>query len=231
MAREKNTNRADARRRVRAVARESRYVDEASLDEMSETAEAAPERASASAGSVLGFRIPNVREDIAQTPDMFRAKRLLWLPFILLLASFAIAAFVPVNALEPGTGAIISFFVQWFFIPTGLATYLVAGFLAPRAAYLVGFLVGILNAILLVIFAAIRSEEVLASSDPNQAQTGLALLIGYSLVIGPIAAAFASWYRGFLNRMSANSRMRQAERESAAKRKARDEKRAAKRPA
>ena len=229
MAREKNTARSEARRRTRLSARESLIADEAIVDE-----EESADAVEAPARTRL-FTLPDVREDVRQLPDMFRAKPLLWLPFLLLIGSFFIALGLPFTGLDPTLIQILFFAFQFFFLPQGLATFLVGGFLAPRASYLVGLLLGVLNAALLLIFAVIRSEEVLASAppgtDPGEAQVGLALLVGYALVVGPIAAAFAAWYRGFLNRMGASGRNRRLVKEQEEAQKRRDEKRAAKRPA
>jgi hypothetical protein len=181
------------------------------------------------------FKIPNVMEDVRALPEMFRTKRTLWIPFLVLIAAFVVALGLPYDGLDSGIVSLLLLFFQMAFLPQGLIVYFVGGFLAPRAAYLVGFLLGLLNTVLLGLFVVIRSDFFLqAGGDPSQpAPTPgdiLPVLVGYALIIGPLAAAFAAWYRGFLNRMNANSSARRAEREAEAKRKNREAARAAKRP-
>jgi hypothetical protein len=168
---------------------------------------------------------------------MFRTKRTLWIPFLVLIAAFFVALGLPYNGLDSGIVSLLLLFFQMAFLPQGLIVYFVGGFLAPRAAYLVGFLLGLLNIVLLLLFVVIRSDFFLvpggdASGQPAPTPENiLPVLIGYAVFIGPLAAAFAAWYRGFLNRMNANSSARRAEREAEAKRKKRDAEKAAKRPA
>jgi hypothetical protein len=162
---------------------------------------------------------------------MFRTKRLLWAPFVLLVGSFVAALGIPYDGLDANVAGILVLYVQMAFLPQGLIIYLIAGFLAPRGSYLVGLLLGVVNALLLGVYTIVRSEEVLAGGDPSQAQAGLLLLVGYAVVVGPIAAAFAAWYRSFLNRMGEQGRERRRAKEAEQAKKAREERRAAKRPA
>jgi hypothetical protein len=179
------------------------------------------------------FKFPNVLEDVRALPEMFRTKRTLWIPFIALIAAFFVALGLPYEGVDSGIVSILLLFFQMAFLPQGLIIYLVGGFLAPRASYLVGFLLGLLNTVLLFLFVIIRSDFFLQqgqSSEPAPTPGNiLPILVGYALFIGPLAAAFAAWYRGFLNRMNANSQARRAERDAEARRKKRDEARAAKR--
>ena len=183
------------------------------------------------------FKFPNIIEDVRALPEMFRTKRTLWIPFLVLIAAFFVALGLPYNGLDSGIVSLLLLFFQMAFLPQGLIVYFVGGFLAPRAAYLVGFLLGLLNVVLLLLFVVIRSDFFLqaggdATGQPAPtAQNILPVLFGYAVFIGPLAAAFAAWYRGFLNRMNANSSARRAERDAEAKRKKRDAERAAKRPA
>jgi hypothetical protein len=182
------------------------------------------------------FKIPNVAEDLRAVPGMFREKRTLWIPFGVLLAAFVVALGMPYNGVDAGILQFLVLFFQMAFLPQGLIVYLVGGFLAPRAAYIVGFLLGLLNALLLILFVIIRSDFFLDSGQGTPGQPAatpgsiLPVLIGYALVVGPLAATFAAWYRGFLNRMNENSRTRRAQREAEQKKQQRDAKRAAKRP-
>ena len=231
LAREKNTTRAEARRRSRAVARDTRVAQEAGSDVDVMDAQAVE----AAAPRTPMFKFPNVAEDIRALPEMFRTKRTLWIPFIVLIAAFFVALGLPYNGVDQGIVSLLLLFFQMAFLPQGLIIYLVGGFLAPRASYLVGFLLGLLNTLLLFLFVIIRSDFFLDTSqggDPAASPGNiLPVLIGYALFIGPLAAAFAAWYRGFLNRMNSNSAARRKEREDEARRKKRDQERAAKKQA
>jgi hypothetical protein len=181
------------------------------------------------------FKIPNVVDDFRALPEMFRTKRTLWIPFVVLVAAFVVALGLPYNGVDAGIVSLLLLFFQMAFLPQGLVIYLVGGFLAPRAAYLVGFLLGLLNSLLLIVFVIVRSDFFLDTAQsggqpPPTPGNVLPILIGYAVVIGPLAAAFAAWYRNFLNRMNENSRVRRAEREAEQARKNREAKRAAKRP-
>jgi hypothetical protein len=227
MAREKNTYRAGARRRSRAAARQNREAEPGTFESEPATAAAT---ATADQPRTRLFTMPNVRADIAALPEIFRARRLLWVPFIMLLAGFVLALLEPFNGLEAGIAGILAFYVQTFFIPTGLLTFLIAGFLAPRAAYLIGFIIGVVNAVLLLIaFGVVLNSQILAVAG-DQASTAIMWMIGYALLIGPLAAAFASWYRNFLNRMNVNNRQSKLARDAEAAKRRREEERAARRP-
>lgn len=226
LAREKNTARSEARRRTRASLRETLTTES---DDLGTSDEPIDEVVPAQRPSM--FRMPNVRDDIAALPEMFRTRRLLWLPFILLLGSFFVALGIPYPGLDRGIAQVLSFYVQSVFIPSGLITFLVGGFLAPRAAYLVGALLGVMNAILLAIYLAVRSDLLPPEVSSSEGQVSLVVFVGYALVVGPLAAAFAAWYRGFFNRMGAQGRDRRLAREAEQAKKQREERRAAKRPA
>jgi hypothetical protein len=232
MAREKNTYRASARRRSRAVARENR--DAAADTFAADDADMAAETATSDQPRSGLFTMPHVREDIAALPEIFRTRRrgipIMWLPFILIIVGFVLALLEPFQGLDAGIAGILAFYVQTFFIPTGLLTFLLAGFMAPRASYLVGFIVGVFNAVLLVIaFGVVLNSQIIAVAG-DQASTAIFWMIGYALLIGPLAAAFAAWYRNFLNRMNTQSRDRRIAREVEAAKKRKEEARAARRP-
>jgi len=181
------------------------------------------------------FKFPNIIEDVRALPEMFRTKPTLWIPFAALIAAFVVALGMPYSNVDGGIASILILVFQMAFLPNGLIIYFVGGFLAPRAAYLVGLLIGLLNTALLVAFFFIRGNEILAQQGTDQPPTTagdiLPVYIGYAIFIGPLAAAFAAWYRSFLNRMNANSAQRRNDRAAEAARKKRDAARAAKRAA
>src|SRR3954447_20468563 len=82
----------------------------------------------------LLFQWPDIRADVRGLPDMFRTRRLLWLPFVLLLVGFVLALIFGALSTDIQQWAYLYF--QYFFSPQALFTYFIGGFLAPRASYL-----------------------------------------------------------------------------------------------
>lgn len=164
---------------------------------------------------------------------MFRERRLLWLPVLVLLVGFGLT-YALVNQLIPEALTDAAFFFVYFlFIPQALFTFFVGGFLAPRAGYLVGFVLGLLNGGLWAVLALGFGIGYI----PDSGQIGILPVeeradfsTGYiviAVIYGTLAAAFAAWYRGFLRQMQERGRQRRAEREAQDRAKRRDERRAA----
>lgn len=225
LAREKNTDRAAARRRSRAVAR--RAVADADEQLPEEEAPVREERRPL-------LRLPNVREDIRTLLPMFAQRRLLWLPFGIGLGGFVLV--LVFAGLTADIAALASLFISFFFAPPALFSYFIAGFLAPRASYLVGFVLGVFMAALWAILAGALGFLYIAEIGavfllPEELRTTAAIQYGaIGLVYGTLAAAFAGWYRDFLRRMNEQGRARRAAREADLKRKQRDERRSGRRP-
>ena len=96
-----------------------------------------------------------------------------------------------------------------------LLAWLIGGFLAPRASYLVGIILGGLTGILwtVVLFANAAVGADLVTSTGDFASTIGTVLLA-SLILGMFAAGFAGWYRDFLRGMQTRSRDRQVQREA-----------------
>lgn len=185
--------------------------------------------------------MPNVVEDIRALPQVFR-RPLVWLPFGLLLAAFAIALWTTFNGLPEGpVGQVAGLYVSLTLPPTSLFVFFIGGFVAPRASYLVGFLLGIFDAFLItllfVLIPPTTSNLDLQNAGLVQADSGVlgidaALPFwGIAPVVGVIAAGFAAWYRRFLRssqeRAKVNREMREQEQARKAKEQARLDKQAA----
>lgn len=178
------------------------------------------------------FQAPRFREDLRLLPQIFRARRALWIPPILLIAGFLLTlvwAGLPVSILP-----VVDLFLQFFFVMPPLFTFFLAGFLAPRASYLIGFLValfaGVLWAILILGFGIAYQLGVGAVLVP-EIDRGL-LTVDYFIlgaVYGTIAAAFAAWYRDFLRNMRERGDQRRADKEIEARAKRRQERQEARR--
>jgi hypothetical protein len=204
LARAKNTSRAEARKRNRDAERSQSIEDEQLDDEIEDTpAEPAP-RAPL-------FRIPNIVEDARQLPGMFRAKPLLWLPFGLLLIGFILA--LVIYGLPTEIQPWVALYLQFFFVPQGLFAYFIGGFLAPRASYLVGMIMGVLSGA----GYAIAIIATLPAGTTIQTGEAVASVASYMLtgaVLGTFAGGFAAWYRNFLRNMQQGNNKRRGDKEA-----------------
>ncbi len=219
MARAKNTVRAEARRRTRETQRAELAAQEAAeSDEATEAPAQAPARPSL-------FKIPNFREDIRLLPSLFRSRWLLWVPLALFLVGLGMA--LVIAALPAEVAGIVDLYLQFFFMPPALFTFFIAGFVAPRASYLVGFVYGITAGIVWSVailangLAATPDQTVPATTtDPIMVTLNM-LAIG--VIYGTLAAAFAAWYRDFLRGMQDRSRQKKIEQEAKERAKRREE--------
>jgi hypothetical protein len=215
LARAKNTSRAEARKRARAAHR-AELAENDQLDDQldDESADAQPARRPSM------FQMPNVLEDIRTLPQTFRSRRLLWLPFGLVLIGFVLRLILfglPAD-LQPWA----YMYIQFFLIPSGLFSYFIAGFIAPRSSYLVGMLLGILSGALYAIaeIATLPPGPVLLASDIAVAIFSTAFS---AALFGTFAGAFAAWYRNFLRNMQVSGQQRRADREAKERAKRREE--------
>ena len=216
MARAKRTARADARRRHRAQVGDALPVTGGPEPEGATTEPAPPtggpairrtvpgpgsrdrgerltQERPAPAGGIrnafrLAFRPLTLREDIALLPRLLR-NRAFWLPC--LLAAVTVAAVVAFQGRE----LVSQFLLTYFVYPPPIGGLFLAGFLAPRASYLLGALVGIVTSVLLAVVVA-AAPALFQGATPSQA-----LVAG--LVTSPLAGIFfasaAAWYRRFLH--------------------------------
>lgn len=203
LAREKNTSRAEARRRSRVLTR-AQLAAEQDVEESTEE-EAVP-NAEASERKPL-FRIPNVREDIRALPSILTSRRMVLAPLALLAAGFVLVFVYP--GLSPDIQAFAGYYLQFFYFPPALFTFFLAGFFAPRASYLVGFIYGVIAGV--AWFISLVPPE--AVPDASSFIGALATTLLYAIAYGTLAAALAAWYRDFLRGMQERGRQRRAQRE------------------
>ncbi len=185
------------------------------------------------------FALPNVVEDIKALPQVFR-RPLVWLPFGLLLLTFVLAVALInglLDNLPTAVRDIIVLYVSLTLHPTTLFIFFIGGFLAPRASYLVGGLLGLLSGIFFVTVVAIAGEtaadanldSLLTTTDGGAPAVTAALAvqtIGLGIVIGVFAGGFASWYRGFLRSSQERAKANRAAKEQEQARKAKEQARA-----
>jgi hypothetical protein len=252
LARAKNTDRALARRRHRE---QTRTVDEQPMSDgavvttgaasAAATAQPSTSLSSAMRGSL---RMPNIREDLRILPGMLLRTPKLWIPFIILGISFVLALLLPTSTevyigfgqtasilnssvLPSGIDKFAALFVQLTLPPTSLFVFFIGGFLAPRASYLVGAVLGIVDGVLwatYVLIANSSAQQMTNSAAPQPSQiTDVIVLIAFAVFIGVLAAGFAAWYRNFLRQSNERARQNRMAREQAAKAKAKEDERKA----
>jgi hypothetical protein len=106
-----------------------------------------------------------------------------------------IVAGAAIFVLFPGySGA--QFLFQTLTYPPAMAPIFVVGFFAASASYLLGFIVGLIDAAILAILVA--SGALGAATDPNAIPTFLGGAVFTGAVTGAVFAAAAAWYRRFL---------------------------------
>ncbi|MBA2255061.1 MAG: hypothetical protein H0W07_08110 [Chloroflexi bacterium] len=243
MARAKNVDRSEARRRFRearaaeiAAARaavedgddEGGGLDPVTGRPLAAAAETAP--LEAEQPGRRGFRLPDFRADIAAVPTLFRTRKRLFVPFLLVLAGFLLTLAQNQGLFVDATsGPIVATITQLTLDPRSLLVFFLIGFLAPRASYIFGFLLGVFNALLLTILLAMSASG--PNVNPADATTVMVNLSFQAVLMGTIMAAFAAWYRNFLRGSQERGRRARAEREAKQLAAKKAEARAAKRPA
>jgi hypothetical protein len=221
VARAKRTQRAEARRRNRAAAPDAAFdLDEdtpspstaARGPQPSAKAPATPARMGFSAAFRAAIRPLNVRADLAALPWIATHTHALWVPLAITLASTI--------AIIATKGGDISLFMFAYFIQTpAIGGVFIAGFLAPRASWLLGAIVGLFSAVCYSVLVLAYPTTIYATAaPPTQAQAQEVALSAFILspVIGAFFAAGAAWYRRFL-RLSSPNRARQTQKSNAKK--------------
>ena len=171
MPRAKRTDRAEARRRHRAQLDAAGIPDEQSDVEatagsarrgsVSAPAAPAPQRPSIGRAFRSAFRPVTLREDLRTFPSLL-THRSVWLPILLTVVAGLL--FVMTNGANP----LVAIIATYFIAPPALGSVFLAGFLAPRSSYLIGFLVGLVSAV--VASAIVLSSG--AALNPDGTGTG-----------------------------------------------------------
>jgi hypothetical protein len=227
VARAKRTERAEARRRHRAAL---------AADPNAEAVEGAPPPSTTarSTGSTsakatpsdkvvpagrMGFgdafrasiRPLHVRPDIAALPWIAVHTKALWVPVLITVAS-------TVAVIATQGGSISQFMFAYFIQTPAIGGVFIAGFLAPRASWLLGVIVGLVSALCYSILVLGFPSTIYPAAPPT-ADTARDVAVSafiLSPVIGAFFAAGAAWYRRFLAYSSPN-RGRTSQQKSAAR--------------
>jgi hypothetical protein len=230
VARAKSTERAEARRRYRQTLAAEEAEQAATHAQPAQAAAAAskppPSRASATQSSatpagtrpsLLGsFRAAiapaDIRADLAALPGIVLRTRAVIVP-ALLSGAAAVLAFA-VGA-QQNIVAVLAF--QALLVPPPMATSFLGGILAPRAAWLVGGLVGLIAALIFAVvilfapaatIAGLFRSTVESVTDSVRASYALQAVV-VSPFLGIAVGAFAGFYRRFLRSANPNARSSQ----------------------
>lgn len=214
MARAKRTDRAEARRRHRAATMATEggapTAERQVTTSSSGTAAMSTPSGRMSMGTAFrqSFHPVDVRADLAALPGLAVHTKALWVP-VLLTVGAAIA--VAVGAAMSTQNTITALLFQYFVQPPAIGGVFIAGFLAPRASWLLGLIVGIVSAAAYAILV-LAFPTAIAGTAPDAAQARELVLSGFLLapVFGALFASGAAWYRRFLQ-LSSPNRGRRAE--------------------
>lgn len=206
MARAKRTERAIARRRSRAaVEGDVLETTDAASGPDSGARTGAPARPSAGVvrmgiaaalrASIHPFR---PREDLAALPSLVTNKAL-WLPVLVTLAS--IVAVVLTGGKDAVTALLFAYFVQ----TPAIGGVFLAGFLAPRASWLLGAIIGLISAVGYVVVLSLVPGALTPTTPGTGTIEGVAIsAFLLSPVMGALFASAAAWYRRFLTLTNPN---------------------------
>ena len=215
MARAKRTERAEARRRYRAAM--TTDPDTGAAEDAAPSGSSARSTSSSSKASSgdkttvpagrMGFgeafrasiRPIHVGPDLAALPWIAVHTKALWVPLLITVAST-----IAVIGTQGGT---ISQFMFAYFIQTpAIGGVFIAGFLAPRASWLLGVIVGLISALCYSILVLGFPSTIYPAAPPSPDTARDVALSAFVLspVIGGFFAAGAAWYRRFLAYSSPN---------------------------
>lgn len=210
MARAKRTTRAEARRRYRAehgLLDDTNIDDEAVETDASPTARAGAPRSGAGQTGRIGifsaarqaFRPLDAPGDLRALPRIATRSPALWLPIVLTIAAAVL------TGINRGTDVLSQFAFQYFVVTPAIGGVFIAGFLAPRASWLLGVIVGLVSAVCYSVLGyngllPTGFAEVFAA-EPNAAVVSSVV---FSPIMGALFASAAAWYRRFLQLSSPN---------------------------
>ena len=203
MARAKRTDRAEARRRSRALsaARPARDIEIDAGEAAAARPAAAPAarsgagpngampRPSFSGSLRASFRPLDVRGDLRALPKLLLHRAFL-APAVASGAAAILGMLASIGTIAPSQ--VIFIFYQYFSGQVPIGALLAAGFFAPRASWLIGAIIGVLS---------------LAFQAPLFSSLGPADVLSYAFsgaTAGALFAAMAAWYRRFLGSMNPN---------------------------
>ena len=205
MARAKRTHRAEARRRYRS----EQLTDQTADTELDgpvtapptasrQGATNAPPRPGIGYAFRAAFRPLDARSDLRALPHLIRDKAL-WVPVLLTLVSTAAFVIVRPEGRTDPVGVLTVFLYQYFVVTPAIGGVFIAGFLAKRASWLYGILVGLLAA---ACYSFLVLRGFIGSAPTPETQNVARDVVLASFLLSPVVGAFfastAAWYRRFL---------------------------------
>ena len=218
MARAKRTQRAEARRRYRSE-QSLTAQDDADAIDAADGAAAAPRSTTSPASSQTNaprqgvgsafrtaFRPVDIRSDLRALPQLVR-HRALWIPAAITLATTVLFVVVRPEGRTDILGVLTVFLYQYFVVTPAIGGVFIAGFLAPKASWLYGILVGLVAAVCYS-FLVVRGFIGTAPTAETQGLARDVVLASFFLspIIGAFFASTAAWYRRFLYLSNPNRR-------------------------
>ncbi|MFV2062995.1 MAG: hypothetical protein ACC726_05705, partial [Chloroflexota bacterium] len=91
-------------------------------------------------------------------------------------------------------------YVQLTLPPTSLFVFLIGGLVAEQAGYLVGGMLGVLDAALITVLVLIAPEAALQDSGVTEVAEGLVPLWLIAIIVGLLTAGLGGWIRTSINR-------------------------------
>jgi hypothetical protein len=219
VARAKRTERAEARRRYRAVTASDPMAEDFDGDEGAPSAQRSTSTSAPRSGSTatpaarVGFvgafrqsiRPMQLRPDLAALPWLITHSKAVWVPVLITVAATILTA--ATGASDVLTGLLFTYFVVF----PAIGGVFIGGFLAPRASYLIGIIVGLVSALCYVLLGVSGRlpDPFAATFTANTLGAAVSAFI-YSPIMGAFFAAGAAWYRRFLILSSPNRTARRA---------------------
>jgi hypothetical protein len=210
VARAKRTHRAEARRRYRNEQALADRIEDEDIDEPDTSATresvssskasspSTPARPSVSNSFRAAFRPLDIRSDLRALPHLVRNKAL-WIPVALTLATTVAFIVIRPEGRTDVLGIVTVFMYQYFVVTPAIGGVFIAGFLAPRASWLYGVMVGLVAAACYS-FLVLRGFIGVAPNTSTESLARDVVLASFLLspIIGAFFASTAAWYRRFL---------------------------------
>ncbi len=221
MARAKRTDRAEARRHHRAEISSAEYIEADAVDAPSAAPsrrpDGSPRPPSIGTAFRASFRPFDWKGDLRALPTLLRHRSFL-IPLALTVGATAIAFLTnsQVNPEAPAantdtTAVIAGIAFQYFVVAPPVGSAFIAGFLAPRASWLIGLMIGVVafGCLALLVFSP------MFDAVPDQRSQYVANAAFVSPTGAALFAAAAAWYRRFLNLANPARAQQQAQRQAA----------------
>jgi len=207
VARAKRTSseRAAARRRFRAATDPEILDDEEGTSAGERPRSADPAHATTNvvrmgivAALRASFRPLNVRGDLAALPSLVTHKAL-WLP-VLVTVLTAVA-----TTASGGADVVTPLLFTYFIVTPAVGGVFLAGFLAPKASWLLGVIVSLVAALCYIAMgSATRLPEPFQAAFSSAQTEAILYTLIWSPLLGAFFASAAAWYRRFLSLSNPN---------------------------